>query len=107
MAACNCGQWPTGLRTSGRGTLLSSSKSAGPSKLKEMALEEYRSEFPVTKNLIWLNHAAIAPLVRPAAEAMIRFSEDARDFSSMHYDEWLGTYEALRKVTARLINSKP
>ena len=41
-----------------------------------MALEEYRSEFPITKNLIWLNHAAIAPLVKPAAEAMIRFSED-------------------------------
>jgi len=72
-----------------------------------MALEEYRSEFPITKNLIWLNHAAIAPLVKPASDAMIRFSEDSRDFSSMHYDEWLETYEALRRVTARLINSKP
>src|ERR1700691_1726209 len=107
MAACNCGQWPTGLRTSGRGTLLSSSKSAGPSKLKEMALEEYRSEFPVTKNVIWLSRAAIAPLVKPAAEAMIRFSEDSRDFSSLHYGEWLETYEALRRATARLINAAP
>src|ERR1700733_1285130 len=72
-----------------------------------MALEEYRSEFPVTRNLLWLNHAAIAPLVKPAADAMIRFSEDARDFSSMHYDQWLGTYEALRRAAARLINSNP
>ncbi len=36
---------------------------------------------------------------------MIRFSEDARDFSSLHYDEWLETYEALRRAAARLINS--
>jgi len=72
-----------------------------------MALEEYRSEFPVTKNLIWLNHAAIAPLVKPAAEAMIRFSEDSRDFSSMHYAAWLETYEALRRAAARLINAAP
>jgi selenocysteine lyase/cysteine desulfurase len=70
-----------------------------------MALEEYRSEFPVTKNLIWLNHAAIAPLVKPAAEAMIRFSEDARDYSSLHYDQWLETYDGLRRATARLINA--
>jgi len=73
----------------------------------QMLLEEYRSEFPITRNLIWLNHAAIAPLVRPAAEAMMRFSEDSRDFSSLHYDEWLETYEGLRRATARLINSKP
>ena len=72
-----------------------------------MALEEYRSEFPVTKNLIWLNHAAIAPLVKPAADAMMRFSEDARDFASMRYGEWLETYEALRRATARLINAEP
>jgi selenocysteine lyase/cysteine desulfurase len=72
-----------------------------------MALEEHRSEFPVTKNLIWLNHAAIAPLAKCAAEAMIRFSEDARDFSSLHYDGWLETYEGLRRATARLINAAP
>jgi cysteine desulfurase/selenocysteine lyase len=72
-----------------------------------MALEEYRSEFPITKNLIWLNHAAIAPLVKPAAEAMIRFSEDALNNSSLHYAEWLETCEALRRATARLINSSP
>ena len=70
-----------------------------------MALEEYRTEFPVTKNLIWLNHAAIGPLVKPAAEAMTRFSEDSRDFASMRYEEWVETQQALRRATARLINS--
>jgi len=72
-----------------------------------MALEEYRSEFPITRHLIWMNHAAIAPLAKRAADAMIRFSEEARDFSSLHYDDWLETYEALRRVTARMINAAP
>src|SRR5580698_3669017 len=71
------------------------------------ALEEYRSEFPITKNLIWLNHAATAPLVKCAAEAMIRLSEDVRDFSSLHYADWLETYEGLRRVTAGMINALP
>src|ERR1700677_4990888 len=72
-----------------------------------MALEEYRSEFPITGNLIWMNHAAIAPLVKPAAEAMIRFSEQSLNFSSLHYAEWLETYDALRRATARTIGSTP
>jgi cysteine desulfurase/selenocysteine lyase len=74
---------------------------------ERMDLEDYRSEFPVTKNLIWMNHAAIAPLVKPAAEAMIRFSEDSLNHSSLHYDQWLETYEGLRGATARLIGSAP
>ena len=40
----------------------------------DSALQEiwrkYRSEFPVTENLLYLNHAAVAPLARRAAEAM-------------------------------------
>ena len=74
---------------------------------ERMTLEGYRSEFPITKNLIWLNHAATAPLVRRAAEAMIRLSEDVRDYSSLHYADWLETYEGLRSVTARMINALP
>jgi cysteine desulfurase / selenocysteine lyase len=70
-------------------------------------LEVYREQFPVTKKLTYLNHAAVAPLVRPAAEAMQRFAEDASQNGSLHYADWLATYDALRKSTARLINSAP
>ena len=72
-----------------------------------MALEEYRSQFPITGSLIWLNHAATAPLVKCAAGAMIRLAQDVRDSASLHYDEWLETYEGLRKAAARLINAQP
>jgi cysteine desulfurase/selenocysteine lyase len=67
----------------------------------------HRAEFPVTENLIYLNHAAVAPLVRPAAEAMQRLAEDALRHGSIHYADWLATYDGLRRAAARLINAVP
>jgi cysteine desulfurase/selenocysteine lyase len=69
--------------------------------------ERYRDQFPVTKNLIYLNHAAVAPLSRRAAEAMQHLAQDALDFGSLHYGDWMETYEDVRKSAARLINAKP
>jgi cysteine desulfurase / selenocysteine lyase len=66
-----------------------------------------RPLFPVTESLIYLNHAAVAPLVRPAAEAMQRFSDDAMLYGSLHYGEWLDTYEGVRRAAARLVNVTP
>jgi cysteine desulfurase / selenocysteine lyase len=68
-------------------------------------LTRYRDQFPVTESLIYLNHAAVAPLCRPAAEAMQRLAEDAMRNGSWNYDQWLETYDGLRRAAARLINS--
>jgi cysteine desulfurase/selenocysteine lyase len=70
-------------------------------------LADYREQFPVTKNLIYLNHAAVSPLSRRAAEAMQHLAQDALDFGSLHYPDWMATYEGLRVSAAKLINSKP
>lgn len=67
--------------------------------------QEYRREFPVTERLIYLNHAAVAPLPRCSAQAMQAFAEDALQYGSLHYDEWLDTYEALRRSAAGLIGA--
>lgn len=67
--------------------------------------ERYRDEFPVTKNLIYLNHAAVAPLTRRAALAMQGLAQDALDFGSLHYGDWMATYEGVRTATARLIHA--
>src|SRR5208282_251350 len=66
---------------------------------------QYRDEFPVTQNLIYLNHAAVSPLPRRTAVAMQSFAQDALDFGSLHYDRWLDTYEALRVAAAALIGA--
>ncbi len=67
----------------------------------------YRDQFPVTENLIYLNHAAVSPLCRPAAEAMRDLASEACSLGSLHYDKWMETYEALRRAAARLIHASP
>jgi cysteine desulfurase/selenocysteine lyase len=67
--------------------------------------KKYRREFPVTDRLVYLNHAAVSPLPRCSASAMQAFAQDALDYGSLHYDEWLDTYEALRVGAARLIGA--
>jgi selenocysteine lyase/cysteine desulfurase len=68
---------------------------------------KYRPQFPVTERLIYLNHAAVTPLCRPAAEAMQHLAQDALDFGSEHYQKWMETYEGVRRSTASLINASP
>jgi Selenocysteine lyase len=65
----------------------------------------YRDQFPVTENLVYLNHAGVAPLCRPAAEAMQRLAQDTLLYGSNHYEQWLDAYEGLRVAAARLINA--
>ncbi len=69
--------------------------------------EKYRDQFPVTKNLVYLNHAAVGPLCRPAAEAMQQLAQDALQFGSEHYQQWMDTYQGLRVAAARMINAAP
>jgi cysteine desulfurase/selenocysteine lyase len=65
----------------------------------------YRDQFPVTERLIYMNHAAVAPLPRVTAEAMQGLAQDVLDFGSLHYDQWLDTYEQLRVAAAKLIGA--
>lgn len=75
---------------------------------KSLALwERYAKFFPVRDRLIYLNHAAVAPLSRPAAEAMQKLADDCLHFGSLHYDQWLAAYEGVRSAAARLVGSKP
>lgn len=68
---------------------------------------EYRSEFPVAGRLIYLNHAAVAPLPRRGAEAIKSLADDALANGSLHYAKWMETCEGLRASAARLINAEP
>ena len=73
----------------------------------EKTAASFRDEFPVTRELIYLNHAAVAPLCRRASEAMQRAVADATSFGSLHYDEWMAVYAGLRSSAARLIHASP
>jgi len=68
--------------------------------------QQYQDQFPVRQHLIYLNHAAVAPLCRRSAEAMQHFADDARDFGCDHYGQWLAVYAGLRRAAAKLVGGE-
>ncbi len=67
--------------------------------------QRHADQFPVRDRLVYLNHAAVAPLSRPAADAMKRLADDCLHFGSLHYSEWLAVYEGLRVAAAKLMGA--
>lgn len=66
---------------------------------------DWRGEFPVAGRLVYLNHAAVAPLSRRAARAMQELAQDVLDYGSLHYAGMEAAYEGLRVAAARLIHA--
>jgi selenocysteine lyase/cysteine desulfurase len=69
------------------------------------SFEKWRSEFPVTKSYVYMNHAGVAPLSRRVMDAMIGFVEDATVNGAVNVDSWTETVELCRSVAAQLINA--
>jgi selenocysteine lyase/cysteine desulfurase len=67
--------------------------------------ERFAHQFPIRERLIYLNHAAVAPLAKPAADAMKQLADDCTQFGSLHYDQWLAAYEGVRVAAAKLIGA--
>ena len=65
----------------------------------------FHDEFDQTPGLRYLNHAAIAPWPRRAAEAVARFARDNVCLGASEYPTWLATERRLRERLARLINA--
>lgn len=69
--------------------------------------QRYAEQFPVRENLLYLNHAAVAPLPRCCADALKHLADDCLHYGSLHYDKWLAVYADLRVAAARLVNADP
>ncbi|WP_236254290.1 aminotransferase class V-fold PLP-dependent enzyme [Mucisphaera calidilacus] len=61
--------------------------------------------FPALSAMVHLNHAGVAPVCGPAAEAMAKYGQEA---STLPYSEasWYSDIKDLRSLTARLINAR-
>jgi len=62
-------------------------------------------EFPVRRNLVYLNHAAVAPLPRRVADAMIAHVENARDRGAADWRRAFGDVEKTRTKAAAFIGA--
>ena len=70
-------------------------------------VSSFRALFPVTRNLVYFNHAAVGPLSTRAYEAMEKHAADQRDYGATHWKAWYHEYELLRAAAGRLINAAP
>lgn len=70
-----------------------------------MNLEKRRQEFPVTEELIFFDHARVAPLPERVRKVVTGFVNDATQYGTAHYETWIREIERARKSFARLINA--
>jgi len=66
-------------------------------------IEKIREQFPITKNKVFLNHAAHSPLPKPVADAVRRFTDDFSNFGDTSM-EW---NNGGKPFFAKLIDAKP
>ena len=71
----------------------------------DVSVESLAREFPVRKNLVYFNHAAVAPLPRRVAEAIAAHNENVRDRGAADWRRWYAAIEAAREKVARFIGS--
>jgi len=62
-------------------------------------------EFPVRRNLVYFNHAAVSPLPRRVAETICAHTENTRDRGAADWRVWFARIERAREMAARFIGA--
>lgn len=62
-------------------------------------------EFPLTDELIYLNHAAVGPWPKRTGDAVIKFAEQNTRYGSHFYLDWLNKESQLRSQLQMLLNA--
>ena len=62
-------------------------------------------EFPVRRQLVYFNHAAVAPLPRRVSEAIVAHVENTRDRGAADWRHWYSGIERVREKAARLVGA--
>jgi len=60
-------------------------------------------EFPIVRQWVYFNHAAVAPLPARAAQAIRAFADQAAAHGATDYDSWKAAFQRCRELAARLI----
>ncbi len=69
-----------------------------------MVLDEIRSQFPITRRFNFQDHAAVAPLSGPAAEALAAYARDTAEWGTTQ-PAYYRTADHARQAAARLLNA--
>ena len=66
---------------------------------------DFADEFPILAEMVFLNHAGVAPLSRPAAEAIRQYAKQAES-AAYCGGGWYDRAKAVKQAVARLINAQ-
>lgn len=75
-----------------------------PSDLASHPWIWWRDQMPITPQWAYFDHAAVAPLSGPAAEAIGNFADQATRLGDTVWPQWAGRVEYLRSQVARLLH---
>ncbi len=65
-------------------------------------LDKLREQFPVTQNVVFLDHAAQSPLPKPAADALHKYIQE----SSSYGNNWVEEVDGGKPYFAKLIGAR-
>src|SRR5713226_9049289 len=74
---------------------------------EENAQELRHLFFPVTRNCVYLNHAADGPLPRPTARTMHTYIDDTSQFGNVNFDRWTMYEQGAHRRLANMLNVRP
>jgi cysteine desulfurase / selenocysteine lyase len=67
----------------------------------------FRSEMPVVRKWAYFDHAAVAPLPAPAAEAIAAWAREAAEEGDTAWPRWAQRVEEVRRTAAAMIGAAP
>ncbi len=70
-----------------------------------LSMNASSSEFPLRTDLIYLNHAAVAPWAKRCAEAVQRFAVENVTTGALNYPRWNATEKQLKQHLTTLLNA--
>jgi selenocysteine lyase/cysteine desulfurase len=71
-----------------------------------MTWDEFRGHFPVTERWAFMDHAAVAPLPKPAVAALAEYADDLSHNGIASVSRWVHRVKEVRALGARLLNAE-
>lgn len=68
---------------------------------------ELRSLFPITRQFIYLNHAAVSAPPTPTVQAIKAQLDDVSQHGSVNFRQWVATKERARQLAADILGARP
>lgn len=91
----------TACRTAGRRAYYNTTQGLQVDDIDDL----YESEFQLTEDTIYLNHAAVAPWPRRTVEAVRCFADENGRYGSRNYTAWVHTESLLREQLRSLLHA--